>query len=212
MIFTAARLRDLCPQPDNPLLPRFALALEAEAPGSGVETLLRRAHFMAQIAHESGGFKRLTENLNYSPARIAEIFPKLAARADELAYQPEKLGNAAYAGKIGNGDEASGDGWRYRGRGLIQLTGRDNYRAAGIALGLEFIGNPGQAAEPEIAVRAALWFWDKRQCNLAADLDDVELVTKRINGGLHGLANRRRLTDDAKTIFTSATEAEGAIA
>lgn len=211
MIFSAARLIELCPQPENDILPRIALALESEAPGYGIDTLLRRSHFVAQIAHESSGFKRMIESLNYSAARIAQVFPKLKERAAELAHNPEGLGNAAYTNRLGNGDEASGDGFRYRGRGLIQLTGRDNYRAAGVALGLEMIGNASQAAEPEIAVKVALWFWQTRQCNLPADLDDVEMVTHRINGGINGLAERRALTERAKTIFT-VQPSEGLIA
>jgi len=214
MIFTTARLRALCPQPENDVLPRIATALEAECPKFGVDTLLRRAHFVAQIAHESGGLKRMTENLNYSAERIAEVWksrPSIVSRCKELAHNPEKLGCAVYANRIGNGDEASGDGWRYRGRGLIQLTGRDNYRDAGVALGLEFVGDPGQAAQPEIAVRVALWFWRSRNCSESADLDDVEGVTRRINGGVNGLADRQRLTIAAKTIFLS-QPSEGLIA
>ena len=210
MIFTAKRLRALCPQPANELLPRIALALEAYAPGFGVDTPLRRAHFLGQIAHESAGFTRMSENLNYSAARITEVWkhrPEIVARAHELEHRPEALGNAVYAGRLGNGDEASGDGFRYRARGPGGLTFRDNYRLAGVALGLEFIGNPNQVAEPEIGVRVALWFWQSqkrhdRTCNDFADLDDVEGVTRIINGGVNGLADRRRLTAEAKTIFT----------
>ena len=201
MIFTKERLRALCPQPESLLLDRIATALEAEAAKSGVDTLLRRAHFIAQLAHESGGFKRLVENLNYSAERIEVVFPKLKDRAGELARNPEALANAAYGGRKDLGNSSPGDGRRYRGRGLIQLTGRDNYREAGVALGLELVGNPNQAAEPDIAVRVALWFFESRDCNDLADRDDVEAVTRRINGGLNGLADRRRLTEAAKTIF-----------
>lgn len=210
-IFTSARLVELCPQENSPTLVRIALGIDAYAAEFGVDTILRRAHFIAQIAHESGGFKRMVENLNYSAMRIGEVWPRLAPRAHELAHRPEALANAAYANRLGNGDEASGDGWRYRGRGLVQLTGRENYRTMGMALGLELSANPNQAAEPEIAVRIALTFWRSRNCNDPADMDDVDAVTRLINGGTHGLAERRALTEKAKRIFVTQS-AEGLIA
>lgn len=205
-IFTADRLRQLCPQPHTGFLDTLAGALEDHAESVGVNTLLRRAHFIGQVAHESGGFRRLVENLNYSAIRIAEIWPRLAPRAADLAMQPEKLANAAYGDRMGNRDEASGDGWRYRGRGLIQLTGRDNYRSAGVALNIDLIGSPQRAAEPVDAGRIALWFWGSRHCNAAADADDVARVTRLINGGLVGLEDRQRLVREAKRIFTDGTE------
>ncbi len=192
--FTATRLRELCPQPPNGSLDTLADALEEHAESVGVNTLLRRAHFIAQMAHESGGFKRYVENLNYSATRIAEVWPRLASRAHELAMKPEALGNAAYCDRMGNGSEASGEGWRFRGRGLTQLTGKDNYRAAGSALGIDLLAHPKRAAEPADAARIALWYWGSRRCNAAADLDDVAKVTRLINGGLVGLEDRQRLT------------------
>jgi putative chitinase len=206
-IFTAARLIDLCPQPMAGTLTVLASSLEEHAASVGVDTLLRRAHFIAQVAHESGGFRRFVENLNYSAHRIEAVWPRLAPRAQALANKPEALGNAAYADRMGNGTESSGDGWRYRGRGLIQLTGRDNYRAAGSALDIDLIVSPQRADEPADAVRIALWFWGSRKCNDAADLDDVAQVTRLINGGLTGLVDRQRLTTEAKRIFTDPAEA-----
>jgi len=211
MIFDADRLRQLCPEASADIIEKIAPALDKHAPDAGITTLLRRSHLIAQLAHESAGFRRLVENLNYSPSRIAQVWPRLAKRADKLAHKPEALANAAYANKIGNGDEASGDGWRYRGRGLIQLTGRDNYRAASAQLGLSLPSNPDQAAEPDTAVQIALWFWRSRACNVAADLDDVEAVTRKINGGINGLADREHLTERAKRIFTT-QPSEGLIA
>jgi putative chitinase len=206
-IFTSARLIEMSPQPPNGTLDALANSLEEHATSVGVNTLLRRAHFIAQMAHESGGFRRFVENLNYSAERIAQVWPRLAPRASELAHKPDALGNAAYADRMGNGNEASGDGWRYRGRGLIQLTGRDNYRSAGSALDIGLIGSPQRAAEPADAVRIALWFWGSRKCNDAADADDVARVTRLINGGLNGLEDRQRLTAAAKRIFTDPAEA-----
>lgn len=204
--FTADRLLALCPQPTSDRIAKLSETLDDRAEEFGVTTHLRRAHFIAQVAHESGGFKRLSENLNYSESRIIEIFPRLKARAKELANQPEKLANAAYADRLGNGDEASGDGWRYRGQGWIQLTGRDNYRDIGASLGADLVGSPSKASEPVTATLIALTFWRGRRCNDAADDDDVARVTRLINGGLNGFEDRQRLTREAKRIFTDGTE------
>jgi putative chitinase len=199
--FTADRLRELCPQPITGSLEALATALDEHAESVGVNTLLRRAHFAGQMAHESGGFRRFVESLNYSATRIAEVWPRLATRAHELANNPEALGNAAYCDRMGNGDEASGEGYRFRGRGLTMITGKSNYVAAGSALNIDLITHPQRAAEPGDAARIALWFWGSRHCNAPADDDDVEMVTRRINGGIIGLDDRKRLTAAAKRIF-----------
>lgn len=211
MIFTAERLAELWPQPASETLTAIATALETHGPASGINRPLRRAHFIAQAAHESSGFGRMVENLNYRAERIAAIWPRLASRAVGLAHNPEALGNAAYCDRMGNGDEASGDGWRYRGRGPFMLTGSSNYRAAGPALGLDLLGNPDLAANAEIGIMIALWYWRSRGCNAAADRDDVEIVTRRINGGAIGLQEREELTERAKRIFTE-QPSEGLIA
>lgn len=198
MTFTADHIRELAPDCKPEIAVRLAQALEQRAADFGVSLLLRRAHFMGQMAHESGGFTRFEENLNYSETRIPQVWSRLAPRAAELAHHPEKLANAAYANKNGNGSEASGDGWRFKGRGIIQLTGRANYASAPVT-GL--LDHPERAAEPETAVTIALWFFQSHGCNQLADADDVEAVTHKINGGHEGLAERQRLTDAAKAIF-----------
>jgi len=170
----------------------------------GLTTVLRLSHFMGQTHHESGGFTVFVENLNYSAQRIPQVWPRLASRAAELARNPQRLANAAYAGRIGNGDEASGDGWRYRGRGIIQLTGRANYRERGDAVGIDLEGSPNRASWPDIAVELALSFWKAKRCNEAADSGDVAKVTKIINGGVVGLADRTAQTDRALIIFNGA--------
>ena len=120
------------------------------------------AAFMATIGHESSHLSRLQENLTYSAGRLREIFPKYFPSlelANAYARQPEKIANRAYASRMGNGNEASGDGWRYRGRGLMQITGRANYAACGKALGLDLIGNPDLLLQPQYAVESACWFF-----------------------------------------------------
>ena len=206
MIWTVERLLALCPQPANGTLETIALTLEKHGAEYGLTRHLRRCHFIAQMAHESAGFKRLVENLNYSATRIAQVWPRLASRAEELAHKPEALANAAYGGRMGNGDEASGDGWRYRGRGLTMLTGRANYRARGVSLGLELSVNPSLAADPDKAALIALDFWRSRGCNEAADRDDCEAVTRLINGGTNGLSEREELTHKAMGIFVETTD------
>lgn len=199
---TVQRLIALAPRIAAPTAESLARVLEVEMPKFGVATLLRRAHFLGQVCHESGGFTRFEENLRYRADRIGVIWPRLLTRANALAGNPEALANAAYAGKIGNGDENSGDGWRYRGRGLIQLTGRSNYAMASNGLGIDLVGNPDQVAQPRGAVLTALWFWQSRGCNEAADQDDAEAVTRIINGkAMVGLAERIQLIEKAKAIF-----------
>jgi putative chitinase len=201
-VITTEKLKAFAPSARDDLLAPLAAAFESRLPAAGIDTLLRRAHFLAQVAVESGGFHRLEENLHYSAGRIAAVWPRLTGRAAALAGNPEALANAAYAGRNGNRDEASADGWRYRGRGLIQLTGRANYLAAGDALGIPLIDYPDTAAEPETAVCIALWFWNARHCNGPADHDDADAVTRLINGpGMAAAAERRALVAKAKTIF-----------
>lgn len=203
MPVTADRLAVLAPRIAAEMAQSIAAAFAAAAPAFGVSGILRVGHFMGQTCHESAGFTRLEENLNYLSAdRIAKVWPRLTARASALVGNKQALANAAYASRNGNGDEGSGDGWRYRGRGLIQITGRANYAAAGKLIGLDLVGNPDQLLEPDPAVRAAMAFWKSTGCNAAADMDDCEGVTRIINGPrMEGLEARRALTEKAKRIF-----------
>jgi len=165
----------------------------------------RFSHFMAQLAHESAHFTRLEENLNYSTQGLMAIFRSKFRDADEAASyarQPERIANRVYANRIGNGDEASGDGWRFRGRGFIQLTGRANYRSIGSRLGLNLEDDPDiVASDPVIALQVAANYWDSRGLNAVADQDDVYEVTRLINGGLNGIDDRKQLLGVAKSIW-----------
>ena len=149
-------------------------------------TPLRLAHFLAQCDHESGGFVRLTENLNYSAAGLLATFGKRFNGVSETyARKPEKIANRAYADRLGNGNEASGDGWRFRGRSFIQLTGRDNYTRAGKDLKQDFVNNPNLVAT-EYALKVALWFFTSQKiwtvCDIGATEQAVKEVTRRVNG------------------------------
>jgi putative chitinase len=162
----------------------------------GINTPLRVAHFLAQCGHESGGFRVTQENLNYSAKGLNGIFRKYfptEASAVPYARQPQKIANKVYANRMANGSEASGDGFKFRGRGYIQLTGRDNYTQFGKAIGVDIPNNPDLVAS-KYALASAAWFWSKNGLNRLADAGAsdtaVTSITKRVNGGTIGLADR----------------------
>jgi putative chitinase len=204
MFITSARIALLAPHVVPPVADALAAALETAMPEFGITHLLDRAHFMAQCCWESDYFARFEEDLHYTHAdRIAAMWPRLAARAEDLVGKPEALANAAYAWHNGNGSEASGDGWLFRGRGLFDLTGRASYAHAEAALGHPYLTDPDRIARPQDAVLTALNFWKENRCGVHALLDDCEAVTRIINGrACEGLTQRRDLTEQAKRIFT----------
>jgi len=175
-----------------------------------ITTPLRQAMFLSQLAHESGNFRFVVENLNYSAEALCRTWPARFAKVDangerivdkdgkhipnalavRIQRQPELIANRVYANRMGNGDEASGDGWKYRGRGLIQLTGKDNYTAFARDNNNNALQKPDDVAEAEMAVESAGWFWATNRLNQIADTGDVKAVTRRINGGFNGLADR----------------------
>ena len=156
-----------------------------------VNTTLRKAHFMAQIEHESG-LKPISENLNYSEQGLLKTFKKYFTpeQAKEFARKPEKIANRVYANRMGNGDEYSGDGWKYRGAGFTQITGRNNYETLSKYTGTDYVTNPELLLNEADAMISALWFWKVNNINTLADKDDLIGVTKRINGGTNGLEDR----------------------
>lgn len=161
----------------------------------GINTHLRMCHFLTQISHESG-LKPISENLNYSSERLRQIFPKYfisKADADRYARQPERIANRVYANRMGNGNEASGEGWKYRGRGFIQITGKENYFRLHIDTDLDCVKNPDLLLEEANAMLSACWFWKLKGLNSLADKDDIISITKRVNGGLFGLEHRKEL-------------------
>lgn len=165
-----------------------------------IDTRVRAAGFIAQIGHESASLSRIEENLNYSASRLLEVFPSHFDPASARAYarQPKRIANRVYANRIGNGPERSGDGYRYRGRGLIQITGRANYRAIGGWLDAPIEDQPDRLlALPDAAASAAA-YWRSRGLNTLADDGDIVGITRRINGGRNGLADRMRRWTVAK--------------
>ena len=156
---------------------------------------LRKAAFIGQASHESGNFKMLVENLNYRAETLMKVWPKRFPTlefAKQYEKNPKKIANSVYANRMGNRDEASGDGHRFRGRGLFQLTGHSNYFHAGKALGEDFVMNPDLVATPMYAALTAGFFWDTHKLNQYADSKDYKTMTKKINGGFIGLADREK--------------------
>ena len=156
-----------------------------------INTPKRQAGFIGQCQHESGNFKTLEENLHYSAASLMRVWPSRfpdQATADQYANNPEKIANKVYAGRMGNTED--GDGFKYRGRGVLQLTGKDSYIFCGQALKLDLMDNPDLLLEPMNAMLSAGWFWNKRGLNAAADVSGWEEVTRKINGGVLGLDDR----------------------
>ncbi len=202
---TADKLRRLAPNArDSIVVPLDDTADAVLAEFDINENSRRLTHFLAQIAHECGGFRRIEENLNYSAQRLREVWPSrfpTAAVANRYARKPEKIANRAYANRIGNGPESSGDGWRYRGRGLIQLTGRANYDKFGGLAGIDLENNPDRAREPDTALRVAAAYWDSKNLNAQADLNRITAITRAINGGLNGLEDRRAYHERARAIW-----------
>jgi putative chitinase len=176
-------------------------------PRSGLSTLNRRASFLAQLAHESGEFRVVSENLNYSAEGLMKTFKKYfptTVLANQYARKPSQIANRVYGNRMENGPEASGDGWRYRGRGFIQLTGKRNYRLCGQALGINLLEDPDYISRSAIgAIESALWYWRVNNLNSYADRNDIRGQTLIINGGTNGLEERIRYYEKAKQILAA---------
>jgi putative chitinase len=183
------------PEAKRSNLEKFVEGLNETFEHFEIDTPKRMAMFIAQTAHESGNFAATQENLNYSAKGLTGTFKKYFPTEESAvpySRKPEKIANKVYGGRMGNGPESSGDGYKYRGRGVIQLTGKDNYTACGKALDLDLLTDPDCVAENPVAVLSAGWFWNTRRLNDWADKGDITTVTKKINGGTIGLADRKK--------------------
>jgi len=207
MQITREQLKQIIPQ--NPYIDQWCSALNKLLPDYGIDTPQRVSAFLAQCAHESGNFVFLKENLNYRAASLRKIFPKYFptdALAEQYAAMPNKaeaIANRIYANRMGNGPEESGDGFRYCGRGLIQLTGRNNYEAFGDSIESTPEEVSAYLETFEGAVQSACWFWESNNLNQFADTDDIKTMTRRINGGFIGLEDRVKHYEHAKHVFGS---------
>ena len=166
----------------------------------GITSPLRLAHFLSQVAHESGEFKFTTENLNYSADGLLKTFPKYfnTTNVNDYARNPEKIASRVYASRMGNGDEASKEGFKFRGRGYLQVTGKENYQKFSTFIGEDCVANPDLLAT-KYPMDSAIWFFDRNKlwdiCEKGATTEDVKAVTKKVNGGYHGLDDRQKKFD-----------------
>ena len=191
--------------------PQWVDALNTTFERFGILTPRQQAAFIGQCGHESANFRALEENLNYRAATLLKLFPRTPKRSwgftpeEAAAYekQPRKIANRIYGNRMGNRDEASGDGYRFRGRGCIQLTGSANYYHAGEALGVDFIMEPDLVATPQYAALTAGWFWNTQKLNTLAESGNTLALTKKINGGTIGLDDRIKHTDQALALLTN---------
>lgn len=209
-------LAALCGQPVADI-EGWVLPLRQAMAAASIDSPARCAAFLAQVIHESDGLRRLEENLAYSAPRLVQVWPRHfylapdepAGRLDAQAYahNPRTLANLIYANRLGNGDSASGDGWTYRGRGLLQLTGRQHYADAMDVLGMPLLDDPDLLTEPTGATRSAVWYWLAIDGNAMADEDNEEAcvrLTRAINGGEIGLDQRLALWRQARAVFAAA--------
>ena len=197
MEITSDTLRKIYPQSKS--IARYCEALHHSMEECGIDTAARACAFLAQVGHESAQLNRIEENLNYSAQALRKVFPKYfrtPQEASSYAHHPERIANRVYANRMGNGSEESGDGWKYRGRGLIQITGRDNYVSMSALMGKDLTVWPDALMMPLDACRSAALWWKANGLNALADklaADErktFETITKRVNGGLNGLEDR----------------------
>lgn len=194
-MLTVQQLRRAVPDVNSSRAKELVEVMNVYGERFGITTPLRMAHALAQFFHESGKLNFVVENLNYSTDGLLKTFPKYfktRSIAASYARKPAKIASRVYADRMGNGSEASGDGWKYRGRGIVQITGKSQYQAyqdSGLCDG-NLIESPELLENSPEAYKSALWFWDKHGCNKLADRDDLTAVTRRINGGTNGLSTR----------------------
>lgn len=214
MPITEQQLLQILPNA-RPVAGVFVPALNRAMARWKIDSRVRQAAFLAQVGHESGQLRNLVENLNYRVDRIRQIgqgsavgsrWRSLVPRADELGGKPEHFGNAVYGGRMGNGPESSGDGFRYRGRGLLQVTGRNNYRAVASGLGLPLEAQPELLEQPEHAAQSAAWWWTTHGLNEMADAGRIRDIGSVINTGQpgrvpNGAAERKALYDLALKVL-----------
>lgn len=204
MVVTQAQLLRAIPETNRDRIDEFVAAWNMYSVPFGLTTSKRIVHLLAQIYTESGALKSVSENMNYSAQRLMQVWPnrfRSIEQANLYAHNPEKLANYVYSNRMGNGSEASGDGWRYRGRGFIGLTGKEQYEKFNhydLCID-DVIRNPDKVAEYPLNLISAMWFWECNKLNDIADLDDgggigeivVEKITKKVNGGLIGISTRK---------------------
>lgn len=201
------QLAHLAPNCRSSYAEAFKTADEVLATYKINDTAQRLAHFIAQVLHETDGLTIFRESMNYSAKRMVEVWPsrfKSEAAAAPFAHNPRGLANEVYNGRMGN-RTGTDDGWNFIGHGMLQLTGREDYQKYGSMLGIDMVAEPDLTIDPRYALKIAALEWDSKQCNLDADEDSVRKVTKKINGGLVGLADRIDWLRKTKQIWPTAS-------
>lgn len=203
MPITAPQLIAILPK-SAPLAATFAPVLNAAMNKYQIVTPVRIAAFIAQVGHESGQLTAFVENLNYSAEALQRLWPSRfsASQAGACARKPEQIANIAYASRMGNGAPGSGDGWKYRGRGLIQITGKAGYQRCGEALGADLIAKPEMLEQPQYAAMSAAWYWSVNGLNTLADAGDIENIGSIINTGQRG--RTPNAADDRLALYAKA--------
>jgi putative chitinase len=200
-------IRALYPRAPDAHVAAFAAQATTVLKSFGIDQTTNRLHyFLAQIGHESGGLTIMQENLNYRPERLPQVWPSRfrdPAAVSRCAGKPEVLANTVYCDRMGNGPFASGDGWRYRGRGYIQITGKDAYGLVGEKTGIDLMREPDRAFAPEHALKVACGVWAWKGANAACDAADFTALTRKINGGTIGLADRKAWLDKVRRTLGS---------
>ena len=213
--FTADQVADIL-HLDAATAKDWFAAMEEVLPKYEINTPERVAGFIAQTGHESNGYKALTENLNYKAETLEKLFSKYFSKAGRNAKdyerQPEKIANVIYASRMDNGDTASGDGWRFRGGGILQLTGRANYTNFGKSIGMTAEAATDYVRTPKGAIESACWFWKTNKLNEYCDKNDIVGMTKRVNGGTIGLEDRTKHWNHAMELFTGKAAPKAAAA
>ena len=203
-LVTFDQLNDFFEDTSEDIIEKFVEPLNDVMEFYEINNPKRISMFLAQVGHESGGLRTIKENLNYSADGLKRVFPKYFRDVNPADYakKPEKIANRVYGGRMGNGPESTGDGYRYCGRGLIQLTGKSNYEAFAADMGWPLAEATEWLSTEEGAAWSAGWFWDSRELNQWADKGDILTVTKKINGGAIGLEDRKSHYEAALEIFS----------
>lgn len=204
MKITVDILKQICPYAKKENLLSYIGSFDTILPKYDINTPIRVRHFIAQVAHESSSFNKNLENLNYSPKGLLKTFPKLfnEEEAEKYCFKPQSIANRVYANRYGNGNEASGDGWKYRGRGLIMITFHDNYKQLGLGIGKDLITHPELLEVPYLSLESACFYWKSRGLNELADKDLTVNITRKINAACLGINERTAFYNKAKLYIT----------
>jgi putative chitinase len=203
-ILTTDKLLQIMPKCPTDQADSYVANMNSCFAAAQINTKLRVAAFLSQAAVETNELQSFVENLNYSAQLLMKIWPHRFPTLDianQYAHHPQKIANSVYSNRLGNGSPESNEGWAYRGRGILQITGKDNYADASQVSGIDLVADPDKAADPQYMFAIAVDYWTKNQINALADQDDIKAVSEAVNGGDTGLADRMRYYNLAKSVL-----------